>query len=303
VKTVSIGEVLWDVVGSREYLGGATFNFSANLRRLGHAVCFISAVGSDSRGRLVLARMAEMGLSPRFVRVLEEHPTGVVTVTLQPGGQPSFVLHRPAAYDFPQLEGADLEDLAAQKPDWVYFGTLAMIGEGAHRVTMALLDHLPDARRFYDINLRVDSYTPSLVRELMSQATLVKLNDEEVREIDRMLGQQHPTLELFCRDYAARFNWEGVCITRGAKGCAALLQGEYLEADGYAIEVTDAVGAGDAFAAAFLHGLDSRWPLGRVTDFANRVGALVASRAGALPPWSVEEAMALTTKSAHVETT
>jgi fructokinase len=302
VKTVSIGEVLWDVVESREYLGGATFNFSVNLRRLGHAVSFISAVGSDSRGRLVLERMAEMGLSARFVRVLQAHPTGVVTVTLQ-GGQPSFILHRPAAYDFPQLDDADLEELAAQKPDWVYFGTLAMIGEGAHRVTRALFDHLPGARRFYDINLRVESYTPCLVRELMSRATVVKLNDEEVREIDRMFGQQHHSLERFCRDYAALFNWEGVCITRGAKGCAALIQGEYLESDGYAIEVADAVGAGDAFAAAFLHGLDSRWPLPRVTDFANRVGALVASRAGALPPWSVEEVMALKTKSAHVETT
>jgi len=303
VKTVTIGEVLWDVVGSREYLGGATFNFSANLRRLGHAVSFISAVGSDSRGRLVLGRMAEMGLSARFVRVLEEQATGVVTVTLKQGGQPSFILHRPAAYDFPQLDDSDLRELAAQKPDWVYFGTLALIGDGAHRVTMALLDHLPGARRFYDINLRVDSYTPSLVRELMSRATVVKLNDEEVREIDRMLGQQHHSLETFCRDYAALFHWEGVCITRGAKGCAALIQGEYVESDGYAIEVADAVGAGDAFAAAFLHGLDCGWPLPRITDFANRVGALVASRAGALPPWSVEEAMALRTKSAHVETT
>ncbi|HXY52430.1 MAG TPA: PfkB family carbohydrate kinase [Terriglobales bacterium] len=303
MKTVTIGEVLWDVVGSREYLGGATFNFSANLRRLGHAVSFISAVGSDSRGRLVLGRMAEMGLSARFVRVLEEQATGVVTVTLKQGGQPSFILHRPAAYDFPQLDDSDLRELAAQKPDWVYFGTLALIGDGAHRVTMALLDHLPGARRFYDINLRVDSYTPSLVRELMSRATVVKLNDEEVREIDRMLGQQHHSLETFCRDYAALFHWEGVCITRGAKGCAALIQGEYVESDGYAIEVADAVGAGDAFAAAFLHGLDCGWPLPRITDFANRVGALVASRAGALPPWSVEEAMALRTKSAHVETT
>ena len=303
MKTVSIGEVLWDVVGSREYLGGATFNFSANLRRLGHAVSFISGVGADSRGRVVLSRMAEMGLSARFVRVLEEHPTGVVTVTLKQGGQPSFVLHRPAAYDFPRLDEAELRELAAQEPDWVYFGTLAMIGEGAHRVTKALLDHLPGARRFYDINLRVDSYTPSLVQELMSRATVVKLNDEEVREIDRMFGQQHLSLERFCRDYAALFNWEGVCITRGAKGCVALVQGEYLESDGYAIEVADAVGAGDAFAAAFLHGLGSRWPLPRVTDFANRLGALVASRAGALPPWTEEEAMALKTKSAHLEPT
>ena len=302
MKTVSIGEVLWDVVGSREYLGGATFNFSANLKRLGHTVDFVSAVGADERGRCVLDRMKEMGLSQRFVRVLAEYPTGTVTVTLKQDGQPSFVLHRPAAYDFPQLDEADFQELAAQNPDWVYFGTLLMMSPEAHRVTMKLLDHLPRAHRLYDINLRAGSYTPSLVRELMSRAALVKLNDEEVREIDAMFGRQHSALEEFCRDYTLLFGWEGVCVTRGVKGCAALIRSEYVESGGYVVEVADAVGAGDAFAAAFLHGLDSGWPLRRVADFANRVGALVASRPGALPPWTAEEALALKVKSARLET-
>src|SRR5262249_49384349 len=154
--------------------------------------------------------------------------------------------------------------------------------------TMELLDHLIKAHRFYDINLRAGSYTPSLVRELMSRATIVKLNDEEIREIDRMFGQEHRSLEEFCRDYASLFGWEGVCVTRGAKGCAAFIRSEYLESEGYVVKVADAVGAGDAFAAAFLHGLDSGWPLRRVADFANRVGALVASRPGALPLWTAE---------------
>ena len=302
MKTVSIGEVLWDVVGSREYLGGATFNFSVNLMRLGHTVDFISAVGADERGRRVLDCMREMGLSHRFVRVLDDHSTGTVTVSLKQDGQPSFVLHRPTAYDFPRLDDTDFRELEAQNPDWVYFGTLLMISADAYRVTMELLDHVPSAHRFYDINLRAGSYTPSLVSDLISRATLVKLNDEEVREIDRMLGRQHGSLKEFCRDYTERFGWEGVCVTRGASGCAALIRGEYIESAGYVIDVADAVGAGDAFAAAFLHGLDSGWPLHRVADFANRVGALVASRPGALPPWTTEEALALNVKSARMET-
>ena len=302
MKAVSIGEVLWDVVGSREYLGGATFNFSANLKRLGHTVDFISAVGADERGHRVLDCMRAMGLSQRFVRVLDDHPTGIVTVTLKQDGQPSFVLHRPAAYDFPRLDNADLGELKTRNPDWIYFGTLLMISAEAHSVTMKLLDHLPKAHRFYDINLRAGAYTPALVRELMSRAALVKLNDEEVREIDVMFGRKHGSLEKFCRDYTALFGLAGICVTRGAKGCAALIRGEYIESVGYVVEVADAVGAGDAFAAAFLHGLESGWPLHRIADFANRVGALVASRPGALPPWTAQEALALDVKSTHLET-
>jgi fructokinase len=59
------------------------------------------------------------------------------------------------------------------------------------------------------------------------------------------------------------------------------------------IELADAVGAGDAFAAAFLHGLEQGWQAEKIGAFANRVGALVASRAGAIPRWRAEEAWAL----------
>ena len=78
--------------------------------------------------------------------------------------------------------------------------------------------------------------------------------------------------------------------------------GQYIEAPGYPVQVVDTVGAGDAFAAAFLHGLGSGWPTPRVADFANRVGALVASRRGAIPDWTISEANALETKIGRLET-
>jgi fructokinase len=78
--------------------------------------------------------------------------------------------------------------------------------------------------------------------------------------------------------------------------------GKYVEASGYPVQVVDTVGAGDAFAAAFLHGLGNRWPTQETADFANRVGALVASRRGAIPDWTISEANALETKIGRLET-
>jgi fructokinase len=49
------------------------------------------------------------------------------------------------------------------------------------------------------------------------------------------------------------------------------------------------VGAGDAFAAGLLHGLLTDMPPDETLRFANRLGALIASRAGALPVWSATE--------------
>ena len=296
MKVISIGEVLWDIIDDREHLGGASFNFAAHLQKLGHQVSFISAVGDDERGRRILERMTQMGLSTRYVRVDREHATGIVTVTLT-DGQPHFVLHRPAAYDFPQLTASDWDDLLSQSIDWIYFGTLLHMSSVAEELTKEILATLPTARRFYDVNLRANAYTPELVREFMELATVMKLNDTEVAEISAMFGSPFSSLEQFCRDYASRFRLEAVCVTRGPQGCSLLLGEDYVEAPGYHIHVADTVGAGDAFAAGLLHGLGEGWPAKKIADFANRVGAFVASRVGAIPPWTLEEITALDTKN------
>jgi fructokinase len=289
MNILSSGEVLWDVFGDAEHLGGAALNFAAHAKILGHSVSFISAVGDDPRGRRVLARMEAMGLPTRFVGEVKDYPTGIVTVNLDAAGQPHFTIHRPAAYDFPELSEADLRELASQRPDWIYFGTLFQMSPQAKALTLRVFGLNPAARRFYDVNLRENCYVASLVNELMSLATAVKLNDQEVDMIQTMFGWSYRSLEDFCRGTARRFGWEAVCVTRGEAGCVLLVGDKCVEADGYEVRVADTVGAGDAFAAAFLHGMGEGWPAREVADFANRVGALVASRPGGTPSWTIEE--------------
>ena len=84
-----------------------------------------------------------------------------------------------------------------------------------------------------------------------------------------------------------------MCVTLGARGCAMLCGDEFVEVPGHRVEVADPVGAGDAFAAAFLHGLMSHWPVPKIAQFANRVGAVVASRHGAIPDWNLTEVVSL----------
>ncbi len=295
MKIISIGEVLWDVIDDTEHAGGAPFNFAVHARQLGHEVCFVSAVGKDQRGQRILDKMAEFGLSARYLHS-SDYATGVVTVNVDSSGQPDFTIHRPAAYDFPQLDDAEKESLLAPPPDWIYFGTLLQTSKQAHELTQSLLNSYGSARRFYDVNLRRGCYTPELVRELMTQATMLKLNFQEAVEIARMFDDSFSTLESFCRIYMERFNFKAICVTRGDQGCAIYMNGHYAEFHGYPVDVTDTVGAGDAFSAAFVHGLSMNWEPAQIADFANRVGALVASLPGATPRWTIKEALQLKQK-------
>jgi fructokinase len=238
--------------------------------------------------------MSRMGLTTRYVRRIEKYPTGTARVSFDAQGQPQFAIGRPAAYDFPQLSENDLAELQSQSPDWIYFGTLQQMSSAARKLTTQLLRSEIKAHRFYDVNLRPNCYESSLVKECLERATMVKLNDTEVEKITEMIGEPHASFEDFCRSYSAKFDWEAVCVTRGAKGCVLLIGDEYVEADGYPVTVADTVGAGDAFAAAFVHGFGKGWPALRIADFANRAGALVASHPGAIPSWTIAEAEALT---------
>jgi fructokinase len=293
MKIISLGEVLWDILPATEHLGGAPFNFAFHVHSLGHEVCFVSAVGEDRHGLRALEQMEKTGLLTRFIRRTATHPTGTVSVTLNASDGPQYQVHRPAAYDFPALAPADCDSLLTPPPHWIYFGTLQQMSAPAHELTMQLLEAAPRTKRFYDVNLRVDSYTPELVRTLAQRAHVLKLNDHElpvIQEIGKISGS---SLEQFCRNCAQTLDLEAVCITRGAAGCALLLDGEFLEAPGFNVEVADTIGAGDAFSAALVHGINSGWSAPQVAKFANRVGALVASRPGGTPKWTVEEAMAL----------
>jgi sugar/nucleoside kinase (ribokinase family) len=73
-----------------------------------------------------------------------------------------------------------------------------------------------------------------------------------------------------------------VGLKMGAEGCLVLTgEGEELRLPAFEVEVIDATGAGDAFAAGFIAGVWQGWPLEKTARFANAVGALCVTGMGA----------------------
>ncbi len=291
MRIVTVGEILWDVIGEHEYLGGAPLNFAAHAQKLGHEAFLVSAVGDDDRGRHTLNRLRQWGLSTEFVQVLHDKETGTAQVELDCDGKPTFRIVRPAAYDYVTLTGEQLRSISELQPDWIYFGTLYHMSAQALDSTLKLLQAAPSARHFYDVNLREGNWSLALVEQLSSHADVIKLSDSEAEFLDGLLnaGGEEGSIEYLCRRWVERYGCKTVCVTLGERGCAILNQGTYWESPGYKVQVADSVGAGDAFAAALLHGLDQRWDTRRLGCFANAVGALVASRPGATPEWNIDE--------------
>jgi len=299
MQVLSVGEVLWDVFPAVEHLGGAPLNFTANLIRLGHSAALITAVGDDSRGSRAVEEMVKLGIDVSGVERREGKPTGIAIVGTTSDGEPAYDFPRPTAFDFIGIQDAALQRFKALRPQWLYFGTLAQMEPRIETVVACLRSELSSTRCFYDINLRPGCWNLALVQRLARAADVLKLNEAEAEVLWNLtsLDRGRFSLERFCEQWTGLFALDCICVTLGSEGCFFYRQDEVQIVPGYPAVVRDTVGAGDAFAAGFLHGLHRGWSLERIGRFANALGSIVASRPGATPVWTLEECSILAATS------
>lgn len=294
MKILSLGEILWDVFVEKEYLGGAPLNFSVVSQRLGNSVALLTAIGADERGDRVLKSMNDLGLSSDFVQRVTQRPTGTAIVSTDSELNTVFTIDRPAAFDCLTVDAEILERVARFAPDWLYFGTLVQTNPHMEAAILRLVENLPNARRFYDVNLRAGHWTLALVERLSAATNVLKLNHAEAEILYELtLGKCGFSLESFCRHWASKYEIDTICVTLGGSGCAIFAEDVLRSFEGFSVHVVDTVGAGDAFAAAFLHGLSAGWPLEKNANFANALGAVVASYPGATPNWNLDQCLDL----------
>jgi fructokinase len=302
LQILAIGEILWDVFDRADFLGGAPLNFSAAAQRLGNPVALVTAVGEDPRGHRAIDAMKALGLSTDFVQLLPGKVTGTAQVTTDRAGNASYFIQRPAAFDGLVLNDAHLAAFERLHPEWVYFGTLAQTNKPTEEILHRILQRLPGVKCFYDMNLREGHWNLPLVERLSALASIVKLNETEAETLFRLTQTSEEfSLERFCRYWSSTYSVETICVTLGSEGCAVFSEDTFQRFAGFTVIVVDTVGAGDAFAAAFLHGYELQWPRARTAAFANALGALVASRAGATPAWTVDECQQLIAEQRGLE--
>ncbi len=295
MQVLSIGEILWDIFPDQEHLGGAALNFSANINRLGDSAALITAVGEDARGRAAQAAMKELGLTTEFVQVVDDRATGIARVNTTPAGEPYFEIPRPAAFDSVRLTSAMLDAAIQLKPDWLYFGTLLQIEPQVEKTTEDLAKKLPGVRCFYDINLRQGHWNLPLVQRLSRMASVLKLNEVEAKTLGELSGMTADefSLESFSEFWAGQYGIDSICITLVQRGCFVYNRNSTCTIPGYPPRSKTRWAQETPSLPAFLHGYHCGWPILRTARFANALGSIVASRAGATPAWSIEECLAI----------
>lgn len=281
-SVIGLGELLWDVFPDSRRPGGAPANVAYQAQQLGGRGLVASRVGNDELGREILEYLKDRGLDVSTVQTDPDHPTGCVTVDVSDAHHPTYTIHEDVAWEYLQSDDALLTAMGHAAA--VCFGTLAQrspVSRDAIRTALAAASC--DCLIVCDVNLRQHYWSADCVTESLEAASVAKLNHEEARLLAPVLDCPADDLTEFSAELRRRYSLRAVCVTRAERGCLLVGSDEVADVPGRRVDVVDAVGSGDAFTAGLITALLENWPLRAAAEFANEIGALVATQRGAMP--------------------
>ncbi|HWU31806.1 MAG TPA: sugar kinase, partial [Marmoricola sp.] len=255
VQLVPKGERLQDAAFLHVGIGGAESNLASYLAAAGRAVSWVSAVGDDPLGRRMLEDIASYGVDVSGVRVDRYAPTGIYFKDPDGSGATAVYYYRRASAASCLSAGSiDLPELSTVRVVHMSGITMALSRDCAGLVRdVRTRAKAADALFSFDVNYRpalwpVEQAGP----ELLAQARASDVVFVGLDEANTLWGCASPG------DVHELMPSTRVVVKDGAVGATSYAP-DRPDADAFVparpTEVVEAVGAGDAFAAGYLHAL------------------------------------------------
>ncbi len=282
------GKTTW--VESIEFnLGGNGGSTSCALAILGTPVFLWSAVGQDSFGSEVLAKLRAAGVDVSRVERMAGSPTPVSVILVQPNGNRA-ILQRPGASREVFADGVELKAEDAAGVAYLHVANLFALQKfQAHAAKLLVRAHELGLRTSVDTGWDAQGLWMKTLCMCLPHTDLLFVNEEEARLLTGS-GDPENAAEILRRGGA-----RDVVVKLGAKGCLVKTASDRMMVRGFRIDAVDTTGAGDCFCAGFLAALRRGFDYRQAARFANAVGALSASSVGSVTGLrSFEETIAWT---------
>ena len=279
---VGMGEALWDVLPEGKKIGGAPANFAYHVSQFGLPSCVVSAIGDDALGKEIIENFTSKGLDQLIAEV--PYPTGTVQVEIDQTGIPLYDIKENVAWD--NIPYTEHLDALAKRTKAVCFGSLAQRNVVSRETINHFLDTMPkddDSLIVFDVNLRQGFYNKEILCKSMQNCNILKINDEELITVSRMFGCPGIDLQDKCWILLGKYNLKMLILTCGINGSYVFTPGNVSFQPTPKVEVTDTVGAGDSFTAAFIASILKGKSVTEAHTIAVKTSAFVCTQKGAMP--------------------
>ena len=255
-RVIGIGETILDILFKDNQPkvavpGGSVFNGIISLGRAGANVTFISEVGGDKVGNIILDFMKENGVGTDNVVVYPDRRSPVSLAFLNEKNDAEYIFYK----DYPNLR-LDVEMPEITGDDIIMFGSFYAITPQLRDKVKELLDK---ARKvgaiiYYDVNFRKTHAHEAIklmptILENFEYADIVRGSNED---FGYMFGMTDPDkvyqhkVSFYCPRFICTNGGEGLCLR------TATLKKDYPVEP---LQTVSTIGAGDNFNAGLVFGL------------------------------------------------
>jgi fructokinase len=303
-KLIGIGEALIDFLPKqigvslkaveefKRVAGGAPANVCACVRRLGTESVILTKLGTDAFGDYLIDTLNEVGVNTNYIKRTNAANTALAFVSLKKDGNRDFSFYRNPSADM-LLEASEIEADLFKSGDILHFCSVDLVDAPIRQAHDQALKYAKENELLisFDPNVRLPLWSDHdeykrIINKYINYADILKISDEEFAFITGESFSEERVLKLF------RGNVKVIIYTEGAKGARVYTKKNTYQFPGFKVKAIDTTGAGDSFIGAFLYQLlKMRLTLDnlettdytQIIKFANAVGAIVASREGAIP--------------------
>lgn len=255
--------------------GGACTTILA-ARNLGLHVAALGTIGDDLQGRMLLDILDDAAFDASALMIPPgSTTTTVVALTDSAQGEHVFLGHYGAGADIELSEAAEARLAAA---DAVFIPGYTLIETRLSPLVAGVCDWLAghDSRLYFDVGPFAHQMTQAQVDQVLPLCHALLLTEDEIPFVAAGACGLDACRRL-CRQYAQLT----IALKLGARGCRILSRDLDIVCGGFAVDVVDAVGAGDAFAGAYIWAELNGYSPRECGTIANAMGAASVTKAGA----------------------
>jgi 2-dehydro-3-deoxygluconokinase len=272
--------------GRPEFLqgfGGDTSNAAIAAARSGARAGYLTRVGDDAFGRMLLALWRAEGVCTDAVGIDAAAPTAVYFVTHGPEGHAFSYLRAGSAASRMRPEDVPLERVRAARIVQASGISLAISTSACDAVLHAFdTARAAGATVAFDSNLRLKLWPPARARAMIGAAAgMADLFFPSLDDATLLCGLDDPDAIV---DWSHRLGAKAVLLKLGGQGVLASDGTRRERIAGHRVDAVDATGAGDCFCGACLARIAAGDTLWEAARYANAAAALSTTGFGAVGP-------------------
>lgn len=268
----------------RETSGGSAANTIAGLASLGSQAGYIGKVSADDLGRVFSEAMREQGIVFPTQPSQSGTPTARCVVLVTPDAQRTMCTYLGACVE---LGPEDIDIELVQRSRITYLEGYLWDPPKAKEAFLVAAKAAHAAQRQVSLSLSdsfcVDRHRDSFLELVKNHVDILFANESELVSLYRASDVR--TAITLAKDQCAI-----TAVTCGAAGCMIAANGEVFEVPAEPVSrVVDTTGAGDLFAAGFMHGLSTGRSARDCAVLGGVASAEVIGHFGARPERSLAE--------------